>query len=371
MRKPRVLIVGAGISGLALLRALANRGIEAEAAECRSEQQASGVGGGALYLPANAVRALHRLGVGDDVERRAERVVRQRMQTHRGRTLADFDVRSVWGGVGDCLAIRRNDLHSVLRETQPAARISFSREVHSADGDGSVTFSDGSTERYDVTVGADGIRSTVRRSAFGGPAPRFLGQVCWRFLVEGHAAPGVRDWTARLGRDGRTFLTVGLGRGGVYCYADVNSRRPEAPDGDWRNLFADFAGPVPQLLEHGAEAHFSALRESVGTDWARPHAALIGDAAHACSPSMAQGGAMALEDALVLAELLGNEGRDGVQRALTAFQARRAARVRWVLDKNHRRDRTRNLPAFVRDLTVRLAGESLFRAHHAPLHPLP
>jgi 2-polyprenyl-6-methoxyphenol hydroxylase-like FAD-dependent oxidoreductase len=110
---------------------------------------------------------------------------------------------------------------------------------------------------------------------------------------------------------------------------------------------------------------------------------LIGDAAHACSPSMAQGGAMALEDALVLAELLADvsdvpdlpdasaAAGDGVTAALAAFQARRADRVQWVLDQNHRRDKARNLPTPLRDLTLRLAGERLFKANHAPLHTLP
>ncbi|MGH4033514.1 FAD-dependent monooxygenase [Actinomycetota bacterium Odt1-20B] len=166
-----------------------------------------------------------------------------------------------------------------------------------------------------------------------------------------------------------------LGGGRVYCYADVNSPVAKAPDGDWRDLFSDFAAPVPQLLEQGADAHVAALHESVGTDWTRARVVLIGDAAHACSPSMAQGGAMALEDSLVLAGLLAGSGRrvgtDRIETTLRTFQARRAHRIQGVLEQNRRRDRARGLPTPLRNLVMRLAGERLFKANHAPLHSAP
>ncbi|MGR3875688.1 FAD-dependent monooxygenase [Streptomyces graminifolii] len=79
------------------------------------------------------------------------------------------------------------------------------------------------------------------------------------------------------------------------------------------------------LLEQADDAYFAPLHESENTTWTRPRAVLIGDAAHACYPSMAQGGAMALEDALVLADTLTAE--PDVATALAAYQARRTERV--------------------------------------------
>ncbi|MFJ9624932.1 FAD-dependent monooxygenase [Streptomyces sp. NPDC101181] len=364
---PRTLIVGAGISGLALAKALLDRGFPVDVVERRADDgQALGAG---LYLPANAVRALQGIGVGDEVDKRAEPVTRQSLHDRHGRPLAEFEVSRIWGGVGRCLAITRGDLHEVLRTAVDGTVVRHGTELSSVAEGGTVTFADGTTEAYDLVVGADGIHSAVRRSLFGGPEPRFLNQVCWRFIADDTAIPGLTDWTARLGSNGRTFLTVQLGGGRVYCYADINSSGTTAPAGDWRGLFADFGGPVPHVLEQGADAHFAALHESENTVWTRPGAVLIGDAAHAFSPSMAQGGAMALEDALVLADTLTTA--PDVTAALAAFTTRRAERVAWVVSQNHRRDRTRNLPTPLRNVILRRAGERLFRANHAPLHALP
>jgi FAD-dependent urate hydroxylase len=367
---PRILIAGAGISGLALAKALLDRGRAVDVVERRAAD--AGSHGSGLYLPANAVRALRSIGVGEEVAKRAEPVACQRLQDHRGRPLAGFEVGRIWGDVGPCLAITRGDLHEVLRAAVAGAdstAVRYGVEVTAVGEDATVTFADGSTAAYDLVVGADGIDSAVRRALFGGPPPRFLGQLCWRFIADDSATPGISDWTARLGSKGRTFLTVQLGGGRVYCYADVNSPVPTAPEGDWRALFADFGGPVPHLLAQGEQAYFAALREGTDTVWTRPRTVLIGDAAHPFSPSMAQGGAMALEDAQVLADSLATA--PDVAAALAAFQSRRTERVAWVVAQNHRRDKARNLPTPLRNLVLRRAGERLFKANHAPLHALP
>ena len=92
---------------------------------------------------------------------------------------------------------------------------------------------------------------------------------------------------------------------------------------------------------------------------------LIGDAAHASSPNMAEGASLAMEDALVLAELLA--AGDGVEPALAAFRARREARVAWVQHTTHRRDRLRYLPPAFRIAVMRVAGSWTFRTHYRHL----
>jgi 2-polyprenyl-6-methoxyphenol hydroxylase-like FAD-dependent oxidoreductase len=365
-RPLRVLIVGAGIAGLGLARALGQRGLSADVVEREEGWPSTGAG---LYLPANAVRAVASLGLDAELAALANPIRRQRFLDHRARVLADIDVDRFWKGVGACVALRRAGLHELLRDAAAEVPVRLATTLTKlADGDEpEVSFSDGSTARYDVVVGADGVHSSIRALAFGSAATNYVGQASWRFLADGY--PGVDDWTVMLGR-GRAFLTVALGQGLVYCYADLNVDDPaEVPGTDWRELFADFAEPVPSLLQRGAGALFAPIEEVASLSWTAGRVVLVGDAAHASSPNMAQGAAMALEDALVLAELL--EGGLSVDRALSDYERRRAGRVAWVRKQTHRRDRTRNLPTPVRNLTLRAAAERIFRSNYRPLIDLP
>ena len=360
---PRVLIVGAGLAGLALARALRRRDITAEVVERMPEWETSGAG---LYLPGNSVRALDELGIWAELAARANPIVRQRFLDHRGRLLADIDVRSYWDGVAACVAIRRAALHEALRAGSAEVPVRLGLSVTELDDDGQakrVRFSDGSTGAYDLVVGADGVHSTIRGLAVGGPPARYVGQASWRFVAEGF--PEIDDWTVMLGR-GRAFLTVALGEGSVYCYADVNSSEAaDARGAEWRELFVDFADPVPRLLQHAGDAYFAPIEEVVPPAWTARRVVLVGDAAHASSPNMAQGAAMALEDALVLADVLATS--QDIEEALTEYQRRRTARIAWVQEQTHRRDRTRNLPPIIRNMTLRLAGERIYHSNYRPL----
>jgi 2-polyprenyl-6-methoxyphenol hydroxylase-like FAD-dependent oxidoreductase len=125
---------------------------------------------------------------------------------------------------------------------------------------------------------------------------------------------------------------------------------------------------VPGILRRLSPAerpYFAPIDEVTSQPWVKGHVVLIGDAAHATSPNMAQGAAMAMEDALVLAEFLASA--HPVAACLTAFEARRAPRVGWVRQQTHRRDRTRNLPPRLRDSVLRIAGKRIFRANNRPL----
>ncbi len=348
-----------------MARALYQRGLTAEVVERVAEWQPIGAG---IYLPANAVRALQELGIAPDAAR-ANPIARQRLLDQRGHLLAEIDLERLWDGVGGCVAIHRAQLHEALRSATTSVPVQLGTSVTHLENSGAprVSFSDGSNDSYDIVVGADGIHSTIRRVAMGGPSARYVGQASWRFIVDGF--PDVTDWTVMLGR-GRTFLTVALGGGVVYCYADVNTGDPAGAERqDWRESYANFAHPVPRLLDQTSEVYFAPIEEVVPPVWTGRHVVLIGDAAHATSPNMAQGAAMALEDALVLAAMLTED--QPVDQALAGYEHRRKTRVAWVQEQTHRRDRTRNLTPMVRNVILRLAAERIFRSNYRLLRDVP
>jgi 2-polyprenyl-6-methoxyphenol hydroxylase-like FAD-dependent oxidoreductase len=365
----RILIVGAGVAGLALGRALRQQGVAVEIVERRDAWEIVGAG---IFLPANGSRALRALGLLDAVGARARTIRRQRFLDHHGRLLVDLDMHALWGDVGPCLALSRSALHDALLDGAREAPLRMGTTVAAFDQDDggvSVTFSDGSHGRYDLVVGADGIHSATRRLVFGGRPPSYVGQVSWRCIVPAPVA--IDHWTALLAR-GRTFLMLPLPGEQVYCYGDRSAARAEVPEGDgagrFRALFRDFAAPVPQLLDgiSGATPLFGSPIEEVDqVPWVRGRVVLIGDAAHATSPNMAEGACLALEDALVLSRALA-EGHV-VEESLLAFEDRRRARVRWVQRQTHRRDRIRGLAPAIRDAVLRARGSHILQANYAPL----
>ena len=362
-------MVGGGLAGLSAGIALARAGSHVEIVE-KADQWAD-VGAG-MYLPGNAHRALESLGIGTVMRDRAFQIGHQIFSDHAGRTLADVDLQQVWGDVGPCLGIARADLHRALRNAARGVDMRMGVEVESMEQDGGsavVDFTDGSSGEFDLLVGADGLNSSVRRHMSGKSEPSPVGQVSWRFITTGDA--GLSNWTVMLGGE-KTFLAVPLGGGRVYCYLDVSSHDSTDPtEGDpgrLEEMFGEFAAPATAFIRAATEAgsvHFGVIEEVVTDDWVTGRVVLVGDAAHATSPNMAQGAAMAFEDAVVLAECLTDQAT--IPEALGTYVRRRLPRIRWIRGQTHRRDRIRSLPATFRNLSLRLAGNRIYRSNYAPL----
>ena len=366
----RVLIVGAGMAGLALAISLRRQGLDAEIVERQTTWPVHGAG---IYLVGNAMRALGSLNLADDVLRDGSLIKTQTLMNHRGKQLAVIDTASVWADCGPCVGIRRADLQSMLVNALGAAEVRFSTTVTSLEqreDSAVVQFDDGQERTYDLVVGADGVRSSIRTLVFGSVQPRFCGQVGWRFLVQCPAS--ITGWTLFAGDSG-VFLFIPVGHGQAYCYADAVVAEPldDPLDGRLERLrsrFAAYASPVPQALAElrtSDQIHFSAIEDILQEPWGVGNVLLIGDAAHATSPNMASGAAMAFEDALVLSRLIAAD-RNAAQ-VLDQYTSERSARIRWVHEQTHRRDRIRNLPSMVRDLMARYLAKSVYRANYAPL----
>lgn len=369
-RIERVLIVGAGMAGLTLAISLRRQGLNPDIVE---RQPAWPVHGAGIYLVGNAMRALGSLNLANEVLQNGSAIRFQTLLDARGRQLAVIDTESVWAKCGPCVGIRRASLQSILVKALGDTEVKFGTTVTALtqqQDSAVVKFGNGSELAYDLVVGADGVRSSIRGHLFGNVQPRFCGQVGWRFLVR--CPQKITGWTLFAGYRG-VFLIIPVGGDQAYCYADAVVDKPfdDPIEGRLERLklrFASYASPVPEALaelKSFEQIHFGAIEDILQQPWSAGNSLLIGDAAHATSPNMASGAAMAFEDALVLSNLIAS-GRE-VAQLQSDFTSQRQSRIRWVHEQTHRRDQIRSLPTFVRDLMTRLLANKVYRANYAPL----
>lgn len=362
----RILIVGAGIAGLATRRALLRRGFSVRLVE---RNQTAGIGGAGLFLPGNGVRAICDLGLRDAFFRISHAVNAQRFYDERGRLLSAVDTNAYWKDVAPCRAIRRSDLWDLLAGDTRDIEYRQIVNIFNSDRECRVLFHDGSIDDFDLVIAADGINSAVRGMTFTQKArAEYVGNVCWRFIVRNTC--DVDEWSVMLGAD-RSLLGKPISKTELYLYADIsvdagatdkfNHATPLLP------LFGEIAGPLRPALELSAEVtvHYGELMRLQLDNWCQDRVVLIGDAAHAAPPSMAEGACLAMEDGLVLAEELSSS--PSIERALARYQARQKVRSDWVHRQCAIRDKMRRLPPAVRNGLLRFAGGTIYRRSYSLL----
>lgn len=324
-----VLIVGGGIGGLCLAGALARRGIDCQLVE--RDPVWTTVGAGISFYP-NGLRALHRLGFGDAAAAAGARVERVRTCGRDGSLVNEFPG-EYWEGIGHTFAIHRAVLQQILLEGVHGVPVHMGTTVDALRDRGDhveVRLADGTEMRADLVVGADGIRSRVRELAIGRLRPRYVGQMYWR----GAVADELVDTATMLFDTDRFVALLPLGSGVTYVALQEHLPRPAAVGS--LDRFADFGDPIPRAIDalrNDRTAHYGPAEEIERDEWRSGRVLLIGDAAHACSPTMAQGGSLAIEDAIVLAELLASA--HPTDDALDEFVARRRPRAQWVRERTH------------------------------------
>jgi 2-polyprenyl-6-methoxyphenol hydroxylase-like FAD-dependent oxidoreductase len=325
----RAVIIGGGIAGLASALALTRRGWQVEVLERAPRFTEVGAG---LSLWPNALRALDALGVGQPVRGRAVLQGQVGIRDSAGRWLSRADAADLERRFGLTAMIHRADLLAVLRAAVPDGALRPGISVTAVRTDGTVLHSGGECQA-DLVVGADGLRSVTRRSVWpDGPAPRYAGYTSWRVLCP--PVP-VAEASELWGR-GERFGYAPLPDGRVYCYATANA--PEGTDDGGlpglRHRFGGWPHPVPALLdaaEPGAVLHHDLYELPPLKTYTSGRVVLAGDAAHAMTPNLGQGACQALEDAVVLGNVMasgdGLTGYDRQRRPRTQMIARRSRQL--------------------------------------------
>lgn len=314
----RVVIVGAGVGGLALARGLFDQGHEVQVHERGTGPRTGGAG---LGLYANGVAALAALGV--DVSGIGRRLDGLENRDPSGRVRYTLDVDAARERYGfEARTVPRRDLLALLAADLPEGTIRYGRICTrvrvNPDGSVSALFGDGTDATGDVVVGADGVRSAARRDLWDGDPARPTGWASWQALTEVpvEAAAGTVAAVVQ-GRQGMCGI-MPAGDGLVQWWFDVRWRSdipsPESPTSVLRKLFGEWKDPwVRAVLDHAADDApelFEHVRHRVPKVWGEGGATLLGDAAHTFPPSTAQGANQALEDAWALTRVLGEEGAE-------------------------------------------------------------
>lgn len=318
----KIAIVGAGIGGLSAAVGLQRAGAQVTVFEKACEVRADGSG---LSIFANGLKALEFLGLGPQLAAITDKQVEdlaagQRRPDGRWIALVPSD------SVGELRIVDRADLHRILLGALDPGTVRTSAEVTSASVDGTVTIrsqagpatsksrqetfdEQESREEFDLIIGADGLHSQVREAVEPGIGPRYSGYSSWR---------GITDRPVDLG--GAAGETVGRGRrfgiaplkdGRVYWFAVANMPKDASFADDLtavRDLFSGWHQPIAELIESTRPERIqrTAIQDLATplANYRRGRIVLLGDAAHAMTPNLGQGGGQALEDAATLTALL-------------------------------------------------------------------
>ncbi|VVT29225.1 6-hydroxynicotinate 3-monooxygenase [Roseovarius sp. EC-HK134] len=335
-----IAVIGAGIGGLAVARALCLRGADVTLLEQAPEISEVGAG---LQISPNGFAVLRALGLDVPLVARSMQAQAVSLRDYQRGEVLRLDL----AGLQDrnYHFIHRADLIDVLAEgaREVGVKVRLMQKVSAVEGGERPCVRMANDSRFDadLVIGADGLHSVVRRALNGTLAPFFTRQVAWRAVVPNLLGRGP-EAQVHMGPM-RHVVSYPL-RGGTLLNLVAVQERAAWTEESWsqkddpmalRAAFGDFGPEVQAMLSAVEEVHLWGLfRHPVAQVWQRDGLALLGDAAHPTLPFMAQGASMALEDAWVLVDAL--SAAEGLAEGLAAYQGRRDARVRRVVEAANR-----------------------------------
>ncbi|MFG3013955.1 FAD-dependent oxidoreductase [Streptomyces cinerochromogenes] len=337
-----VLVIGGGAAGNAVTVLLRRAGLTVDLVEAEDDWNATA--GSGITLQGNALRVLRELGVWDRVKASGFGFGSVGITAPDGTVLhVARDLRTGGDDLPATVGMQRPQLQRILMDAVRAGgarvRLGTTAEILGQDADGvSIRFSDGSEGRYDLVIAADGLGSSARAAIGVADKPEPTGMAIWRVaaprptgVVRTDLAYGGPAYIAGYCPTSDTTLYAYV----VEANRDRASIPPETYAEEMRRLASAYGGFWPEITAHiidPAKVNYTWFdRLLVEGSWHRGRVVLIGDAAHCCPPTLAQGAALSLEDAWVLAQLL-TSGEAWDDALFRAYYERRMARVRPVVE---------------------------------------
>jgi 2-polyprenyl-6-methoxyphenol hydroxylase-like FAD-dependent oxidoreductase len=362
----KAVVVGAGIGGLATAIALRRAGHEVVVLERATELAERGAG---LSMAPNALAALDRLSVGDELRSRGGTARHLLVRNHRGDVLSEIDAH---GRAWEVAGVHRADLQDVLVGAAATADLRLGATCTGfAESEGGVAavVEDGSEFEGDVLIAADGIRSVVRAQLKGDEPLRYAGYFGWRAVID-FDDPSVKE---TFSESWGPILRVGLvtiGHGRLYWFiselAPEDTPFPEEPETHFRERLAGWHDPIPAVAAGTPPGTLTRLPihdRPPAKEWGRGRVTLLGDSAHPMTPNLGQGAAQALEDAAALAAAL-TSGGDPVE-SLRAYERSRIPRTTMIVNRSHQLGRIahlrRPLACRIRDAVMKATPERVQR----------
>jgi len=334
----KVIIIGGGIGGVTAAIALKRAGMDVTVFERAEEIREVGSG---LPLWTNALRALHTIGLSDELEQLGVQVTSVSVSTWRGDTLTDTKNDKYLKRLGTItIVVHRAELLALLLKTLGEDRVQLGMNCVGFTQDETgvrARFEGGQEVQGDVLIGADGIHSVIRTQLFGLIKPGYVGYTCWRGLAH-TTRTGLETWAWGIGcQFGITPMSQGRAYWFVQKYAPEGEKdKPGGKKREILELFHDWHDPIPAVIEATAETDI--LRNDIYElkhlrQWSQGRVTLLGDAEHAMTPNLGQGACQAIEDAVALGSCL-KESTD-IAAALQLYEKRRVTRANNITRLAH------------------------------------